>query len=169
MEIVRVHPKGFKFFFYLYHGIAAVGFILTTGFLFQIIPYNSCFISGILMMSIPFLVVPPELTILLKDQKLIFRHRINCSTIAFEDISRVELSTCSVDLINCENNTLLKISSKYFKNIKLSELSEYIRGLLSGNREIDPARYAAVNFKGCKFIGWCISQLGKTAGSGLHS
>jgi hypothetical protein len=53
--------------------------------------------------------------------------------------------------------------------LSFSELSEYIRGLLSGNGEIDPARYAAVNFKGCNFIGWCISQLGKTAGSGLHS
>ena len=32
MESRRVHPKGFKLCFHLYHGFTAVGFILLTGF-----------------------------------------------------------------------------------------------------------------------------------------
>jgi hypothetical protein len=152
MENIRVHPEGFKFLFFLYHGFAAAGFILVAGFLSQIIPYDISLIAGILMIAIPFLLVPPELIILLQDQKLIFRHRINFSTISFHDIARVEASASSVEIKNRENHTLMEIHKKHFKNIDLSELSEYIRDLLSGHRKVDPMKYTSVKFTGCRFL-----------------
>jgi hypothetical protein len=162
MENIRVHPKGFKFLFYLCHGSAAIGFIMLTGVLLQIIPTEDSLIIWLLMISIPFFVVPPELIILLKDQKLIFRNRMNYSMIPFKDISMVKASACSIEIKNHENNTLLEIHKKHFKNIDLLELSEYIRFLLSGNQKVDPMKYTSVKFTGCKFLAWCKSVLSKT-------
>jgi acyl carrier protein len=54
MEIIRVHPRGFRFLFFLYHGSAAMGLILLTGLFLKIISYDISFIVGILMISIPF-------------------------------------------------------------------------------------------------------------------
>lgn len=152
MDIIRVHPKNFKFLFYLYHGSAAVGFILIVSYLFQIIPYDLFFIMGILMISIPFFLSPPELIILSKERKLVFRHRISCSTLPFKVISQVEASAYSVKIKDYENSTLLEIHKKHFKNINLAELSEYLRNLLFGHKKIDPMRYTSVNFTGFKFI-----------------
>lgn len=162
MDIIRVHPKDFKFLFYLYHGSAAVGFMLLAGCMFQIIPCNISLIVGVLMVAFPFFMVPPELLIHLKDRKLIFRYRFNCSTISFKDISRVEASGCAVNIKNHENKTLLKINKKHFKHINLSELSEYIRDLLSGHSKIDPMKYTAIKFRGCKLIERCKAALDKT-------
>lgn len=161
MEIIRVHPKSFKFLFYFYHGSAAMGFILLTGFLLQIISCDISFIIGILMISIPFLLAPPELIILLKEQKLIYRHRINCSTIPFNDIFQIKTSACLLEIKNYEKSTLLKIHKKYFKNIDLPELSEYLRALLSGHQRVDPMRYTSVKFTGCKFLDRCKSAFAK--------
>jgi hypothetical protein len=157
MENIRVHPKGFKFLFFLYHGSAAVGFILVTGFLLKVVPYDISFFIGILMISIPFLLVPPELIVVLKDQKLIFRHGINCTTIPFKNILQVKTSACSVKIKDFGNNTLLEIHKEHFKNINLSELSEYIVDLLSGRHETDNMKYSSVKFTGCRFFEWCKS------------
>lgn len=97
----------------------------------------------------PFLLAPPELIILIRDQKMIFRHRINCKIISFKNISRVKTSECSIKIKNDENNTLLKIHKEHFKHIDLSELSDYIRTLLSGHQKVDPMRYTSVKFTGC--------------------
>jgi hypothetical protein len=155
MDIIRVHPKNFKALFYLYHGSAAVGLILLAGFMCRILPYNAGFIAGVLMVSIPFLMIPPELLIHIRDQKLIFRYRFNCSTISFKDISAVEASARSVVIKNHENLAILTIDHNYFKNIHPSDLSEYIRDLLSARRKTDPMKYTSVKYQGCRFIDWC--------------
>lgn len=161
MDIIRVHPKNFKFKFYLYHVSATVGFILVAFFLLQIIPYEICFVIGFLMISIPFLLAPPELVILLKDRKLIFRHKISCSTLSFKDIFMVESSADSVKIKNYENSTLLEINKEHFKNINLAELSEYLIDLLFGSIKIDPMRFTSVKFTGFKFVDRCKSALMK--------
>lgn len=159
MDIIRVHPKNFRFLFYLYHGSAAAGFITVVSFLLQIIPYDFYFIIGVLMIAIPFLLAPPELVILLKDHKLIFRHRTSCSTLSFKDILLVEASAYSVKIKDYKNSTLLEIHQKHFKNINLSELSEYLRDLLVGNKKVDPMRYTSVKFTEFKFVDRCKSIL----------
>lgn len=157
MEIVRVHPKSFKFLFYLYHGSAAMGFLLLTGFILQIISHDISFVVGILMISVPFFLAPPELIILLKEQKLIFRHGVKCSTISFNDIFRIKTCACRIEIKNYEKKTLLSIHGEYFKNIDLQELSEYIRALMSGHQKVDPMRYTSVKFTGCKIPDRCKS------------
>ena len=161
MGNIRVHSNGFRFLFFLYHGSAATGFLLLGGCLFRLIPYDISILIGILMISIPFMMVPPELIVLLKEQKLIFRYRMNHVTVPFTDISHVEVSACSVVIKNRDNNPLLEIRKEHFKHINLFELSEYIRDLLSGDKKIDPVRFAAVQFNGCKFLGGRKSVIGK--------
>ena len=161
MDIIRVHPKDFKTLFYLYHGSAAAGLILLAGFMSRVMPYNVGLIAGVFMVSLPFLMIPPELFIHLRDQKLIFRYRFNCSTISFKDIRKVEASARAVLIKNHENITLLTINKNHFKNIHPSELSEYIRDVLSGQRKPDPMKYTYVKLKGCRLIAWCKSALAK--------
>ncbi|MBU0768591.1 MAG: hypothetical protein KJ687_05845, partial [Proteobacteria bacterium] len=72
--------------------------------------------------------------------------------IPFKNISRVKTSACSVKIKNYENNTLLEIHKEHFKNINLSELSEYIVDLLSGRQEVDKMKYSSVKFTGCRFF-----------------
>jgi hypothetical protein len=146
MEIIRVHPRGFRFLFFLYHGSAAMGLILLTGLFLKIISYDISFIVGILMISIPFFLIPPELIILLKERKLIFRHGIKCSTISFSDISQIKTSASIIEIKNHEKSTLLTIQKEYFKNIDLQELSEYLRALIAGHQKVDPMRYTSVFF-----------------------
>ena len=157
MDIIRVHPKGFRFLFYLYHGLAALGFALITSFLLQIIVYDIIFIIGILMVSIPFLLAPPELIFHVKDQNMIFRHRINYTTIAFNNISQIKTTANSIEIENIETRKLLKIEKKHFKNIDLKELSEYIKILLSARENVDPVKYTSVKISGCKIKDWCKS------------
>ena len=162
MDTIRVHPKGFKFLFCLYHGSAAVGLALITSFLLQIIAYDICFLIGTLMVSLPFFLAPPEIIFLIKDQKMIFRHRISCTTIAFSNISQIKTSARLIEIVNTETQTLLKINKEHFKNIDIRELSEYIKELLFANQEIDPMKYTSVKITECKFIDRCKSAFFKT-------
>jgi hypothetical protein len=161
MDIIRVHPKGFRFLFYLYHGSAAVGFVLIAGSVLQIIPHDTIFIMGLLMISIPFFLIPPELIFLLEKKKLIFRHGFYCATIPFEDICKVETSVYSIEMKNLKNNTLIEIYKEHFKNIDLIELSKYIQVLLSGDQIVDPMKYTAVKFSGCGLLDRFTSAYGR--------
>jgi hypothetical protein len=161
IDTIRVHPKGFRFLFYLYHGSAAVGFVLIAGSVLQIIPYDTIVILGLLMISIPFFLIPPELIFLLEKKKLIFRHGFYCATIPFKDIYKVETSVSSIEMKNLKNITLIEICKEHYKNIDLFELSNYIQVLLSGDQKVDPMKYTAVKFLGCGLLDRFTSAFGK--------
>ena len=122
-------------------------FSIYTTDLLQIIHHDIILVIGIIMISIPFFLVPPELIFILKEQKIVYRRRMTFRSIPFNEISRVEAASGAIHIKDIENRTRLEIRENHFKNINLPDPSEYIKSVLSGNRNVNPTRYTSFKFK----------------------
>lgn len=157
MDTVRVHSKGFKFLFYFYHGCCLAGVLLVTGLISPVLPDDYDALVGFLMIVTPFFLAPPELIILFRERKVVFRRGLSSITLYFEDIAQIVGLAGCVEIKGRGGRTLLNISDVHFKKMNFFELAEYLEDLLSGRREVDYMKYTAVKFSGCKIIGWCKS------------
>lgn len=150
MDRVRIHSEGFRNLFYLSHLSGGIGLILLLIYIslsiFNSITYNLFLIYGILMIAIPLIAVPPEIIMLLKAKRIIFRHKLKCAVADFENIHKINTCRDIIEIKDFRNNTLIAIRQEHFKNIPLNELSNYIGKLLSANEDINYLKYTSIKF-----------------------
>ena len=83
MQVIRIHSTGFRLLFFLYHAMAAAGFLLSTITLgmstMQSYNHLLLLIAGVSMVVLPFFLAPPEIMLDVKEKKFVFRTGIRCS------------------------------------------------------------------------------------------
>lgn len=148
MDTVRIHSKGFRTLFYFYHLSGLTGLlILLVCFLLSIFgdgSYGLLAVCGMLMIAVPLTTAPPEIIVLLKERRLLFRRGLKCSDLDFKDIAAIKTAGDRIEIRDKADNVLMKISQAHFKNIRAAELCNYITGLITGGTDLDLMRYTSV-------------------------
>jgi hypothetical protein len=157
MEKVRIHSEGFRNLFYLYHLSGCVGFIMLLLYVFLFafgnISHNLLLACGVLMIAIPLTTAPPEIIVLLKERRIIFRCRLKSMEADFDDIHKITTCGNAIEISDCRNDVMIVIRQEQFKNIPLQELGNYLSELISGNTDINRVQYTSIWFGRCKVVG----------------
>lgn len=157
MDKVRIHSKGFRNLFYLYHVSGGIGFMMLllyiVLFAYGNVSHNLLLACGVLMIAIPLTTAPPEIIVLLKEKRMIFRCRLTSLEADFDDIHKIITCGNAIKISDVQNNAMIIIRQDQFKNIALQELCNYLSKLTSGNTDINRAQYTSIVFGKCKVVG----------------
>lgn len=153
MERVRIHSKGFRKLFYLYHLSGGLGLIMLLMALFNHTPYSTLTACGVILIAIPLMMAPPEIIVNLKERRLIFRYKMKCLSVDFGDVYDINSDSGLIEVRNLMKRTVISIRQEHFKNIPLCDLKDYIKKLLSGSADINYRKYNSIKRGKCRMFG----------------
>lgn len=155
MDKVRIHSNGFRKLFYAYHVSGGIGVILLVTYMFLLHFHYSSYeilVLGILMIAIPLSAAPPEITIHLKEQRIMFRKRLFSVSADFKNIHAINILENGIEIADSCNKAMIVIRQQDFKNISPHDLGSYIGKFVSGNTDANYMQYTSICFGKCNVV-----------------
>ena len=150
MDKVRIHSNNFRSLFYIYHVSGGIGCLLLLTYIIMLHFSNSTYeimlVLGLLMIAIPLSSAPPEITISLEEQRIIFRKRLFSVSVDFANIHTINILDNEVEITDSCNNAMIVIRQQDFKNISPHDLGSYISKIISGNSDTNYMQYTSICF-----------------------